>query len=734
MNHKKFLAPLSVAMALSSVAPTFAQKTMTESNLLTKAEVSVLNGTIDDSSRLCDGDDRTQATLGGGDVTLVCRFKQPTTIGAINIIAGDDLKAVPSKVMIYVRNSDDDNWAQLGRGSSLKFDYTCTNSLVRTQTATAYRQFRLDFSGASSSSMKLAEVQMIGYNPDLNILSTADNGTYSTASGATAYDGLKGEKSVTKVNRNLGIQGDNSWEAWMQYEFDRPTAISGYTLGGKTYSLRANLPTVWQLQASNDGTEWVTLDTRARAFRAEAENYAEEYGLGQSGINYDFAATAEQVHRMVEKKFYANYGNGSFWVAFANSNGTQDRGYNYWWMAHVVEAYVDAYRRTQSRSYSQRASSIKTGMYTAYDAGRQDLWNSYYDDMEWMCIACLHASKVFTTSSATWLKEATQLFDWIWEGWDESTGGILWNNVSQRGTVNSKNSCSNGPAMIAAALLYQETGERQYLDKAVKIFDFMQKYNLFDDGFVKDSPGQNDRGWAFTYNQGTWVGGCLELYKITGDKKYYDIAIDLLDKCTGSSWYSPQGILREGDGFGDGDGGMFKGIFVRYLTEWVLSGLLDEERQVKYTSYLLENARSLYNAALIKPDMTIMANWVDRGMATSGKYCSAVVLSGLFLLEGVDRLKQEGYINEDYSVNNPFVGEEYTYYRICATENCGGGAVEFDSFALLGDQDNEDNAVGTIEAEDAADGQWFTIGGAPVEGRPTVPGIYISKGKKIIIK
>ena len=59
---------------------------------------------------------------------------------------------------------------------------------------------------------------------------------------------------------------------------------------------------------------------------------------------------------------------------------------------------------------------IKKGMYTAYDAGRQDLWNSFYDDMEWMAIACLRAYEHFTISRNEWLTEAKQLFDWIWGG------------------------------------------------------------------------------------------------------------------------------------------------------------------------------------------------------------------------------------------------------------------------------------------------------------------------------
>ena len=61
------------------------------------------------------------------------------------------------------------------------------------------------------------------------------------------------------------------------------------------------------------------------------------------------------------------------------------------------------------------------------------------------------------------------------------------------------------------------------------IHDWMLDHLRFDDGFIKDGPNNERRGWAFTYNQGTWVGGLLELYKITRDEKYRETAVDLMD-------------------------------------------------------------------------------------------------------------------------------------------------------------------------------------------------------------
>jgi hypothetical protein len=50
------------------------------------------------------------------------------------------------------------------------------------------------------------------------------------------------------------------------------------------------------------------------------------------------------------------------------------------------------------------------------------------------------------------------------------------------------------------------------------------------------------------------------------------------------------------------------------------------------------------------------------------------------------------------------------------------------------DDGNEIGCISVDEAEAGGDGQWWTIGGVRMEGRPTKSGMYIMNGKKVIIK
>ncbi len=496
--------------------------------------------------------------------------------------------------------------------------------------------------------------------------------------------------NATKVDASTEFaevkNGDSIDDVWIQYSFDKPQTISAYSLSASPTAKASMRPAAWELLASDDGANWVTLDLRCNDDGCQIDSVTSVRSLSAQNGGIDFADISDRLFLLTDTAFLRPYADGKYLIhSWHPDESKHDLSYNYWWMAHAIDAYIDAYQRTADDRYRIIANDIKTGMYTAYDSTRQDLWNSYFDDMEWMNLACIRAFESFPDSSR-WLSEAVQLFDWIWQGWNYdngSEGGIRWN--SEDGT--GKNSCSNAPAIIGATKLYRITGQKQYLDKAVMIFDWMLTHSRFDDGFIKDSPGNDNRGWTFTYNQGTWIGGLLELYRATNDPKYRDIAVDLIDRCLFSPWYSPQGILRES---GWADGGMFKGIFIRYLTDWILSGYLDSDRQYRYAQYVVENARSLCNCALQLPNLKVMPDWKHLSDCPDGKengrpdgyYCATNLLSGIFLLESADKMRRAGLTDADYNVKNPFLERPYRHYRIKFIDTNGSDSLSIGRFTL----------------------------------------------------
>lgn len=321
-----------------------------------------------------------------------------------------------------------------------------------------------------------------------------------------------------------------------------------------------------------------------------------------------------------------------FWnkgLHYCNYDSASDTTFHYWPQAHALDVFTDWYLRTGEPRVLELYDQWYEGVPAANGSG---FWNQYYDDMEWNGIAALRAYQA--TGQERFLEAARQLWGFILPGWnDQAGGGITW----KKGLEWSKNACSNGPGAILAARLYQELGRAEDLEWARRIY-FWEKEVLFDRGAIYDNINAETgkiAGFCLTYNQGTFIGAAVELYKITGERSYIDDAILAADY-TLEHLTVDGGILQPE---GAGDGGIFKGIFVRYFTELILHGDLDAELRGRYIAFLAHNAETLWadgNAqGRFAPD------WRSRPGSPSAM---TPQLSGCMLIEAMALLEREGLL------------------------------------------------------------------------------------------
>lgn len=144
----------------------------------------------------------------------------------------------------------------------------------------------------------------------------------------------------------------------------------------------------------------------------------------------------------------------------------------------------------------------------------------YYDDNEWLGLDFVDAYR--TLGDPAYLEKAKIMFAFAISGWsDDLGGGIYW----RENDAATKNTCSNGPAAVLAMKLYQETGEREYLDWAERILDWLKPLKAPSGVYwdsISDKRTIDFR--TFTYNTGTIIHANALLYRETGEQQYLEEA------------------------------------------------------------------------------------------------------------------------------------------------------------------------------------------------------------------
>ena len=317
-------------------------------------------------------------------------------------------------------------------------------------------------------------------------------------------------------------------------------------------------------------------------------------GAETVAMDVDSDAVSLETDSLAMEKYIKN-----FYVVAEDGTGAI-AGEQFWPRAEILEIVVDAYEKTGEVEYMELFDQMYAGFLKDY----KEEWsfNDYNDDIMWMTIACARAYQA--GGKEEYLQQARHHFDLVYErAWsDDLGGGLFWRTENT-----TKNSCINGPAAIAACLLYQATGEQSYLDKAVAVYGWQSENLLGSTGAVYDAwdleNGINE--WCSTYNQGTFIGASVYLYEALGEEDYLQNAILAADYARDEMYGG--GVINTEDEGNDLPG--FKGIFARWMGK-----LIYECDQEQYLPWMEKNARTAWGNRNSKDIM--WTKWADKTQDT----------------------------------------------------------------------------------------------------------------------
>ena len=296
------------------------------------------------------------------------------------------------------------------------------------------------------------------------------------------------------------------------------------------------------------------------------------------------------------------------WAAFNATYLSAEKGIYYekpeqggkvaaiWTQAIFLDMAQNAFLRTRSQSDSLAFLAILEGNrrhYANFDWDNGKVW-FIYDDIMWWVISL--ARTYLITGDDQWLKLAISGFDRVWYGssvlkdngsFDPVRGGMYWawDQKNPEGTPRptmGKMACINYPTVIGALTLYEATGDKIYFNKALEIYNW-SRANLFDtkNGRVADSKhGEGNPAWKMhVYNQGTCIGAAVMLYQHTHQRMYLADAILAADYTMNTM--SKDGFLHIEHGI---EQGIYPAIFAQYIVR-----LIEDGKQTKYIPWLRYN-------------------------------------------------------------------------------------------------------------------------------------------------
>jgi predicted alpha-1,6-mannanase (GH76 family) len=307
---------------------------------------------------------------------------------------------------------------------------------------------------------------------------------------------------------------------------------------------------------------------------------------------------------------------------------------NYWWLAHAIEARLDAYERSGSRHRLEQAERIFR--FVVWRNGRS-LFNDYFDDMGWLGIAALRLADL--TGSARYRQAAADLWHHVHTlGWNDAAGGgIAW----RKQQLAYKNTPSNGTFIILGARLYRQAGEAEYLDGATRAFDWLERTLRRPDGFIEDGINSKNDGriddWKFSYNQGLYMGACAELAAAAdghSDLRHSELT-ERAFVTERAAWaeLADGGVLADrGDG---GDVALFKGVWYRYAAQLALSDGAATDASERVRAHLFGGCDILWERGLRGGALLAGPDWRE---PASGRVPLSAQLAAVIATEACARL------------------------------------------------------------------------------------------------
>jgi hypothetical protein len=242
----------------------------------------------------------------------------------------------------------------------------------------------------------------------------------------------------------------------------------------------------------------------------------------------------------------------------ASTSGSRsggDSGFAYVWPESVQFRVLDDLATINPAAYTSivrgfsdelRSRYWKSSGTGGYRSGVSSGANLFYDDNAHVVVALAEAYTL--THDPVYLNRAIETYNFVLSGEDSVGGGGIYFEL---GDYSSKDAISTLQAVRAGLLLYQITGQANYLTDATRLYGWAQTHiqqsnGLFKEGYVVTGPNAGTtRGFALINSAGIGLSSNLLFYQATGNAAYLREA-QRIGRASLTAYFSSGAINDEG--------------------------------------------------------------------------------------------------------------------------------------------------------------------------------------------
>jgi hypothetical protein len=209
----------------------------------------------------------------------------------------------------------------------------------------------------------------------------------------------------------------------------------------------------------------------------------------------------------------------------ASLGGTQSGGFNgfaFVWPAATQFRVVNTLTRLEETTYTTVLRLYSDELYARYwDAGYRSGaggGDRFYDDNAHLVVALTEAYRL--TNDVVYLNRAKDTQTFVLQGEDAVAGGGIY---FKQFDFSSKDAISTLQAARGAAMLYNATGQQNYLNDAMRLLTWSRTHIQRPDGLFSerwDIATNSMQGFDLVNSAGIGISTNLELYDATGTTAY----------------------------------------------------------------------------------------------------------------------------------------------------------------------------------------------------------------------